>query len=147
MSTDLTFEAFRRANRQRCEQDYKEPLDDTGDYTAIDWALNVAEEAGEVAGAVLGLMGKKSRHDEHRRQRSPWSTWRDHSAMRWWPAMRTIGRGSGSSLRPSSCGYRFGPFRSAAVPTPAAPLPQGQMAGSGEAVRGKRCPRGRDAAR
>ncbi len=45
-------------NKKRCEQDFKEPLNNTG-WDPIRWALTIAEETGEVAEAVLGAFGGK----------------------------------------------------------------------------------------
>ena len=56
----LTFEAFGRANRERCEatSGYHTGVKE---YGAATWMLCLAEEVGEVAGAVLGATGQKKR--------------------------------------------------------------------------------------
>ncbi len=58
---DVTFKAFAEATRKRSADDYKEPLDSTSAYGPEHWALMIQEEAGEVAGAVIGMLGMKKR--------------------------------------------------------------------------------------
>lgn len=57
----MTFREFSAANRLRCARDFGEPLDETSAYGPVEWALMIAEEAGEVAGAVIGAVGLKVR--------------------------------------------------------------------------------------
>lgn len=56
----LTFAEFGRANQERCEatSGYHTGVKE---YGAATWALCLAEEAGEVMGAVLGATGQKKR--------------------------------------------------------------------------------------
>lgn len=56
----LTFEAFNKLNVARCEATagYHTGV---AEYGAATWALCLAEEAGEVMGAVLGATGQKKR--------------------------------------------------------------------------------------
>ena len=61
MFTDITFKAFAEATRKRSAEGYNEPLDATSAYGPEHWALMIQEEAGEVAGAVIGMLGMKKR--------------------------------------------------------------------------------------
>lgn len=58
---DITFKAFAEATRKRSAEGYNEPLDATSAYGPEHWALMIQEEAGEVAGAVIGMLGMKKR--------------------------------------------------------------------------------------
>lgn len=57
----MKFREFSEANRLRCERDFKESLGPDSEWDAVRWALAVNEEAGEIAGAVLGTVGKRSK--------------------------------------------------------------------------------------
>jgi NTP pyrophosphatase (non-canonical NTP hydrolase) len=62
---DLTFAAFSAANRKRCEEGFKRKLG-TRD-AVVSMAIGLAEEAGEVSGAVrayLGISERKERSAE-----------------------------------------------------------------------------------
>ncbi len=56
---DLSFASFSAANRKRCEEDFKRKLG-TRD-AVVSMAIGLAEEAGEVAGAVRAFLGISER--------------------------------------------------------------------------------------
>ena len=58
---DITFRAFAEATALRTARDFGEALDTTSKYGPEHWALMIQEEAGEVAGAVIGMLGLKKR--------------------------------------------------------------------------------------
>jgi NTP pyrophosphatase (non-canonical NTP hydrolase) len=50
--TDLTFEQLSRANRQRCEDDFRRAVED---WSPTDWATAVAAEVGEACNLIQKL--------------------------------------------------------------------------------------------
>lgn len=58
---DVTFRAFAEATSKRTTIDFGEALDAMSKYGPEHWALMIQEEAGEVAGAVIGMLGMKKR--------------------------------------------------------------------------------------
>lgn len=54
----MTFAEFSAANAARNISEFK---NDDSDYNAVDWALMIAAEVGEIADAVMGMLGKKKR--------------------------------------------------------------------------------------
>jgi NTP pyrophosphatase (non-canonical NTP hydrolase) len=50
----MTFEEFTAANRKRCQESFGRPIDET---SVTPMVLGLAEEAGEVSGAVRSMLG------------------------------------------------------------------------------------------
>jgi NTP pyrophosphatase (non-canonical NTP hydrolase) len=52
MRTELTFAQLSRANRERCEQGFRRPVED---WSPTDWATAVAGEVGEACNLIQKL--------------------------------------------------------------------------------------------
>lgn len=55
---ELTFKRFSAANKERCEKDFNRPV---GPATLIATSLGVAEECGEIIGAIRTFVGITTR--------------------------------------------------------------------------------------